>query len=120
MARAQLSRLWARFGALPAVPMAIGVVVVGGAASLVGGSVVPWLGLVVVAVYIAYCIARPRGGWDVFWPFLFPGPTSQIAHDAFGWPRAAVSVPLLALSLVMIWANERDLDRSQLSSADGR
>ena len=61
----------------------------------------------VLALEIAYCFARPRGGLDAFLASAIPNAGTTVLHGAFGWRVAAVAPPLIALALYILW----DIDR---------
>lgn len=104
-----------RLGRLPAVPVALGfwlaVVTIG---ALLTRPTESFVGLPVVVVFIAYCFARPAGGWDVFLMTIAPSAIGEIAHDLTGVPDAWVGVPVAALMLMCLAAQDKE-DRQALS-----
>jgi hypothetical protein len=61
--------------------------------------------------FIAYCVARPSRGGDVFGIGVMPSCVSAIAGDIVDVPRAAIGVPLLAVAFVLLWQIDRETRR---------
>jgi hypothetical protein len=111
---------WTRWGRLPAplVTVAFFLLALGvalafhGTASAVGG-------LILVAVLLTYCAARPAGGWDLFALIAFPNVVATVAHDAIGAPRW-IGVVLIPPVVWVAWRMDRpggataDAERSEV------
>ena len=98
--------LWRRFGRLPTIGVlcawfALVAIVALGASppgALLGSA---------TALLILYCIARPRGGWDVFVIAVAPHAISSLLRSVAGTPRW-VAVPLIPVALLIAWHEERE------------
>jgi hypothetical protein len=117
---------WWRFGEVRALPLISCVFALGlllGLFNAVGvrRDVAAWavaLALVAALIaFIAYCLARPRGGWTVFGTASMPGAASSLLHAITGAPRW-IGVLLVPLALLLIWDEDRRM--SQASVVDGR
>jgi hypothetical protein len=107
-AMGELRRRWQQFGRVPALILvgsffAVGIV----AALLFEESAATAIGIGLFAVLILYCVARPRGGLDVFLIAAFPGAAATLLHDIAGTPRW-IGALLIPISLLVIWADDRE------------
>jgi len=79
---------WARLSGLPALPIVAGAYVVLFPVVLaLGNPARRIIGSVIVALLALYCLARPRGGWGVFFLAGVPALTCTVLDDVFAFPR---------------------------------
>lgn len=79
---------WARLSALPALPAVAGAyVVLFGVVLALDNPARRIIGTVLVACLAAYSLARPRGGWGVFFLAGVPAMTCTVLDDVFAFPR---------------------------------
>jgi hypothetical protein len=79
---------WQRLGGLGALPVVAGAYVVAFPIVLVLGDPARVIAGSVLAVLLAlYCLARPVGGWGVFFLVGVPVLISAVLDDVFAWPR---------------------------------
>ena len=108
---------WYRFGDLPAVPVVAGSLTLLAVIELtmpVPISIVP--GLLVGSTFIAYCMARPSKGWDIFWTGAVPQSGSMLLHDITGvaeWWLYAALIPVAAWCAA---AEEREADEERAAA----
>lgn len=89
-------------------------------ALLVGAQALPdtaaaTVGIVLFAVLVVYCVARPNGGFDTFLIAGVPGGTTALLHDLAGMPTWVG----LAFIPVALWL-ARDLDAAPTAAASPR
>jgi hypothetical protein len=102
-----VSRIWSRAGSTPAFTavgalFSVWVVV----SQALDGDAAEVVGVVCFAVFVAYCVARPRGGFDVFLIACVPGATASLLHDLAHTPRW-FGLVLVPLALVLAWHEDR-------------
>lgn len=98
-----IRRAWSRFGALPALPFVVLFFVVTGVATLTTDQTTSTVvGVVLVALLLVYCVARPAGGTDLFLYVAAPNAGWQMAKDLFGAPYW-VYLALLPIALIGAW-----------------
>jgi hypothetical protein len=107
-------RVWPRFAALPAFPVVVAFFVLAVPAAALG---VEGAAFVVLAVFVAYCAARPTGGWDVFTVVAAPNALAQIAHDLVGAPRW-LSLVLLPIALIAAWSIDHGAPEDEADPRD--
>ncbi len=105
--RTRRALAWQRFGQLPASPVLLVVIALGTLADLALPGNPPTPVYFMLAVWVAYCVARPRDGVEVFFTAAIPSAASSLAHDILDVPRLAVSLPLLPVALLMLRAIDR-------------
>jgi hypothetical protein len=99
-----LVRVWWRFGALPALPLVVLFFALLAAVSLlVDETTAGGVGGVLVVTLIAYCVARPANGTDLFLAVAAPGAIAQLGHELLGAPRWLYFV-LLPIALIGAWS----------------
>lgn len=99
-----IRRVWSRFGALPALPLVVLFFVLAGVAALTTDEATSTaVGVALVAMLIAYCVARPAGGVDLFFAVAAPNAGWQVANDLFGAPLW-VYFALLPIALIGAWS----------------
>jgi hypothetical protein len=97
-----------RLGALPALPVVVLFFAVATAAALLGDeATMDIVGGVLVLALLAYCVARPANGTDLFFAVAAPGAIAQLAHEFLGAPRWLFFV-LLPIALVGAWNADHD------------
>jgi hypothetical protein len=93
-------RAWKRLGATSAV---VAVLTLFGLWLVIGLTLdtqaAETIGVICLAVFVAYCVARPHSGVDVFLIAGIPGGTASMLHDWVHTPRwlGLVLVPLALL-----------------------
>jgi hypothetical protein len=108
---------WRRFGQPPALPVVGSLYALALLAALVLDEPVTMAaGIALLAVLVLYCVARPRGGLDVFAITAAPGAAATLLHDIAGTPRW-IGVFLIPVALYFVWAEDRDA-RRELERAD--
>ncbi|WP_022926894.1 hypothetical protein [Patulibacter americanus] len=105
-----LWRVWWRFGALPALAVVtLFFALAGAAALLLDEATAGVIGGALFAGFVAYCVARPAQGWDVFSAAAAPNAFTYMAHELLGAPPWLFLV-LLPIALVWVWSIDRDGD----------
>lgn len=101
-------------GILPALPLYLGALAIGGLAVLLFDDAIsgPVL-IVLLALLIVYCALRPADGWDTFATFAAPSIISNIANWTFDVRRVWVALPVLAFALLMLWRQDREDRRAR-------
>lgn len=100
-------------GALPSAPVAGGAVaVVLLAEALLPSSAATAVMAVCAAVVLVYCALRPADGLTVLGLAVLPPAASAILADGFGIARWPIALPLAALVLLLLLAQDRE-DRAQ-------
>jgi hypothetical protein len=113
-----LVRVWWRFGALPALPVVVLFFAVAAAAALLlDETTVGVVGGVLVIALIAYCVARPANGADLFFAVAAPGAIAQLAHEFLGAPRWLYLV-LLPIALIGAWSADHDDEGDSTGDAE--
>jgi hypothetical protein len=98
--------LWRRFGRLHAVGvLCVWFALV--ATVALGASPPDALLAAATALLVLYCIARRRGGWNVFWIAIAPHAISSLLHDIAGTPRWIAAL-LIPVALLVAWSDERE------------
>jgi hypothetical protein len=103
----RFENVWLRVGAIPALGVVgsfFGLVLL--AALVLEGSTAAWVGGTLFAFLVVYCLARPRGGWDVFATAAAPGAASTLLHDIAGTPRW-LGLFLIPVALLLAWGEDR-------------
>jgi hypothetical protein len=109
---------WAWLGALPALPLVVGFFVLAGAATLaLGPTAATAVGVALVAALLAYCVARPTGGTDLFLVVGAPNAGWQLLHDTFDAPTW-VFFALLPIALIGAWSVDHGADDEDAGTAD--
>jgi hypothetical protein len=108
---------WTRWGLLPAAVVVPAFFLVALALVLAFDDRVRAVGgLVLAAALVSYCVARPSGGWDLFWVVAIPNAAATIAHDVVGAPRW-IGVVLVPFVLWEAWRMDRAAGRT--AESDG-
>jgi hypothetical protein len=77
-----------RLGAVPALPVvAATFVVLAPVVLALDNPVRRIIGCALIAVVALYCLARPRGGWGVFFLAGVPALICTVLDGVFAWPR---------------------------------
>ena len=94
-------RLWHGFGRLPAVPIVAAMYGIAITAALLFEIAVALpIGLGLLAVLAAYCIARPAKGRDISLISAVPSAVSGIVEQLAGVSRWWIAVPLIPVALL--------------------
>jgi hypothetical protein len=105
-----IRRAWSRLGTLPALPLVVLFFALAAAATLLGDDTATTaIGVALVAALIAYCVARPAGGTDLFLAVAAPNAGWQLAKDLLGAP-AWVFYALLPIALIGAWVADHEDD----------
>lgn len=113
-----LAPLRATVGTLPSawvVGSAIAVAIVGSA--VLGSSAGLAVELACLAVVLVYCALRPTDGLTVLGLAVLPAAVSAIIGDGFDIPRWTIAVPVAALALFALAAQDRDDRRARAGDA---
>lgn len=100
---------WRAFGRLPAAPFVAAYFALAILAGLTLRDAAAWIGVALTAVLVAYCLARPAGGWDVFLAAALPGAVATLVHEVADTPRW-LAVVLIPIALLL--ARSADLERA--------
>ena len=98
-----LAERWRGLGALRAVPVVVDTYAVLFPVTLLLDSPARRIaGAVLFAVLVAHCLARPAGGWRVFFLAGLPCATCTILDDILALPRET-GLAVLPLALILAW-----------------
>ncbi len=78
-----------------------------GAGLLFENAVALPIGLGLLAVFAAYCIARPAKGTDIFLISAAPSAVSGVVEGVTGVSRWWIAIPLIPVALLMIAREDR-------------
>jgi hypothetical protein len=110
---------WSWLGALPALPLVVGFFAIAGAATLaLGPTAATAVGVGLVVALLAYCVARPTGGTDLFLAVGAPNAGWQLLRDTFGAPDWVFFV-LLPIALIGAWSADHGADDEDAGATRG-
>lgn len=109
----------ASVGTLPSVWVAGGAIAVAIAGSaLLDDAAGLAVELACLAIVLLYCALRPTDGLTVLGLAVLPAAVSAIIGDGFDIPRWTVAVPVAALTLIALAAQDRDDRRARAGDGD--
>ena len=108
---------WRWLGALPAFWVVVLVLAAAFVnASFFSGDNELYFAVPLLALFIAYCGARPVGGWVVFGAASLPGSTSEML-SLIGIEKRPVALALIPVALIVLWVIDHPDDDE---AEDGR